>query len=203
MRLTERDLELLRWINGHGFVTARQAADWMGTCLQAGHRRMGLLHEGGYVTRQRLFHGAERAYWLSALGQQVSGDTLSCPETISPATYRHHWMMVDLAHDLITKTKGQFTPEHRLREQRAIKGVGAEGHVPDGLLKVKSKKPIAIELELTLKGRERLEGIVEGYLDRDLSAVWYFVTSDQIRRRLTSIIDGERLFKIKPWQPRS
>ena len=35
MRLTERDLELLRWINGHGFVTARQAADWMGTCLQA------------------------------------------------------------------------------------------------------------------------------------------------------------------------
>ena len=42
MRLTERDLELLRWINGHGFVTARQAADWMGTCLQAGHRRMGL-----------------------------------------------------------------------------------------------------------------------------------------------------------------
>ena len=112
-------------------------------------------------------------------------------------------MMVDLAHDLITKTKGQFTPERRLREQRAIKGVGAEGHVPDGLLKVKSKKPIAIELELTLKGRERLEGIVEGYLDRDLSAVWYFVTSDQIRRRLTSIIDGERLFKIKPWQPRA
>ena len=45
MRLTERDLELLRWINGHGFVTARQAADWMGTCLQTGHRRMGLLHK--------------------------------------------------------------------------------------------------------------------------------------------------------------
>ena len=203
MRLTERDLELLRWINGHGFVTARQAADWMGTCLQTGHRRMRLLHQGGYVRRQRLFHGAERAYWLSGLGQKISGDTLSYLETISPATYRHHWMMVDLAHDLVAKTKGQFTPERRLREERAIKGVGAEGHVPDGLLHVKNKKPIAIELELTVKGRERLEGIVEGYLERDLGEVWYFVASDQVRRKLTSIIDSESLFKIKPWQPRS
>lgn len=73
----------------------------------------------------------------------MSGDTLSCLETISPATYRHHWMMVDLAHDLIAKTKGRFTPERRLREERAIKGAGAEGHVPDGLLhvKIKSRSP--------------------------------------------------------------
>ena len=31
MRFTERDGRLLRWINGHGFVTLRQAARWLGT----------------------------------------------------------------------------------------------------------------------------------------------------------------------------
>ena len=72
--------------------------------------------------------------------------------------------------------------------------------------KVKSKKPIAIELELTLKEpTKRLEGNRRRLSSTATSsAVWYFVTSDQqIRRRLTSIIDGERLFKIKPLASRA
>ena len=34
MRFTERDGRLLHWINGHGFVTLRQVARWLGTNYQ-------------------------------------------------------------------------------------------------------------------------------------------------------------------------
>ena len=119
MRLTERDLELLRWINGHGFVTGNQVADWMGASMQAAHRRLGLLHQGGYLLRERLFHSEKRAYRVSALGHEISGDTLSRLEMISPAIYRHNQMLVDLAHAVTVKTGGDFTPERRLRQSRA------------------------------------------------------------------------------------
>ena len=198
MRLTERDLELLRWINGHGFVTARQVAEWMGASRQAAHRRLGLLHREGYLLRERLFHGEDRAYHVSALGQEASGDGLSRLEMISPATYRHNRMLVDLAQTVISKTGGHFTPERRLRQERAKDGLSRDSHVPDGLLQIKGKKPIAIELELTAKSRRRLEAIVDDYLRSDLGEVWYFTGDEQIRRKLKSVTDGYRMFKIRP-----
>lgn len=200
MRLTERDLALLRWINGHGFVTVRQAADWMGTCVQAGYRRLGLLHRGGFIERHRVFHGAERAHWPTDLGQTASGDGLSRLVGISPATYRHNQMLVDLAQAVADKTGGHFTPERRLRHEKAIDGLDREGHVPDGLIQLGNKKPIAIELELTIKSRRRLEAIVDGYLRSDLGEVWYFVTDEQVRRKLEAVTDGYRMFKIRSWK---
>ena len=203
MRLTGRDLELFCWINGHGFVVARQVADWMGASRQAAHRRLGLLHREGYLLRDRLFHGDDRAYRISAMGQEASGDGLSWLEMISPATYRHNHMLVDLAEALTRKTGGEFTPERRLRQERVIDGLGRNCHLPDGVLQVNGKKPVAIELELTAKSRRRLETIVDHYLQSDLGEVWYFAGDEQIRRKLTSVTEGYRMFKIRPLEAAS
>ncbi len=71
MRLTERDLELLRWINGHGFVTLRQIARWNDSFYQAAQRRVRQLVDHGYLERRAIFHG-DRAHWLTKLGRHVN-----------------------------------------------------------------------------------------------------------------------------------
>ena len=141
----------------------------MGASRQAAHRRLGLLHREGYLLRERLFHGEGRVYHVSAMGQEASGDGLSRLEMISPATYRHNRMLVDLGPGGHRQDRrASSRRERRLRQERAIDGLGHDGHVPDGLLQVKGKKPIAIELELTAKSRRRLEAIVDDYLRSDL-----------------------------------
>jgi hypothetical protein len=87
MRFTERDGRLLHWINGHGFVTLRQVARWLGTNYQTAQRRIWLLYDHGYLDRQWLVHG-DRAHWLTPAGRAMCGDSLPPPKHIRLASYR-------------------------------------------------------------------------------------------------------------------
>ena len=89
--------------------------------------------------------------------------------------------------------------DHHGGHVRATNSIGYDHHVPDGLLRIKGKMPIAIELELTAKSRARLEGIIDSYLQSDLGEVWYFVTNDQVQRKLEAATDGYEMFKIQRW----
>ena len=47
----------------------------------------------------------------------------------------------------------------------------------------KSKKPVAVELEMSPKGRQRLKRIISGYAaNMGLDQVWYFVTGQDVRQ---------------------
>lgn len=197
MRFTERDGRLLRWINGHGFVTLRQAARWLGTNYQTAQRRVRLLYDQGYLDRQWLVHG-DRAHWLTPAGRAMCSDSLPPPKHIRLGSYRHDRMLVDLALTLVAETGGQFTPERRLRQMQEIDPVGKRGHVADGWLNIGDQtKPIAIELELSTKGNRRLERILRGYMaNLDIAEVWYFVECEAVRRQLTKAAKDLGFIKI-------
>ena len=199
MRFTERDARLLHWINGHGFVTVEQAAHWMGTTYQTGAHRIRVLVDGGYLRRERILHGDPRIHRVTEQGLLACEDTLVQLQSVNLGTYKHDLMLVDLAHSVVEATSGAFVPERRLRHQLGMNG--ARGHVPDGLLHLDGQKPIAVELELSIKAKDRVEAIVEDYAaDRTLAAVWYFVTSQAVRRFLEKITTGYGLFEIHDWE---
>jgi len=185
MRFTERDGRLLHWINGHGFVTLRQVARWLGTNYQTAQRRVRFLFDDGYLDRQWLVHG-DRAHWLTPAGRGMCGDSLRPPKHIRLGSYRHDRMLVDLALTLVVENRGQFTPERRLRQMEEMDQVGKRGHIADGWLHLDGQtKPIAIELELSTKGSRRLERILRGYMaDLEIAEVWYFVECETVRRQL-------------------
>lgn len=81
MRFTERDGRLLHWITGHGFVTLRQVARWLGMNYQTAQRRVRLLFDHGYLDRQWLVHG-DRAHWLTSAGRATCGNSLLNAETV-------------------------------------------------------------------------------------------------------------------------
>ncbi|MEL6963865.1 MAG: hypothetical protein AAFO01_14005 [Pseudomonadota bacterium] len=197
MRFTERDGRLLHWINGHGFVTLRQVARWLGTNYQTAQRRVRLLYDGGYIDCQWLVHG-DRAHWLTPAGRAMCGDSLPPPKHIRLGSYRHDRMLVDLALTLTADNGGHFTPERRLRQVQELDRVGKRGHVADGWLHTEDqKKPIAIELELSTKGSRRLERILRGYMaDLDIAKVWYFVECEAVRRQLAKAAKDLGFIKI-------
>ena len=199
MRLTERDRRLFQWINGHGFVTAQQAATWMSVGYRVGARRISRLVDAGYLQHKRFDHAGPRVHWLTRQGWEASGDHLRAPTTINRVTYFHDTMLVDLSQRLVAETGGAFTPERRLRANLLAKGRRTKSHLPDGLLHLDDQKPIAIELECSAKAADRLRKIVTDYVvDRSLREVWYFVTNDTVRRAVERVTRPYRDFRIFP-----
>jgi len=200
MRVTERDRMMLQWINGHSFVTIQQAANWMRVGYETARHRLRLLVKAGYLRRKRFEHLGPLLHWLTREGGQVAGETLPVPKAINRVTFLHDTMLVDLAETLIAKTGGEFVPERRLRAELKAEGQRVLTHLPDGLLYLNNKKPIAIELELSLKAADRLRDIVtDDAVDKRFHEVWYVVTNKVVRRavaRTTKPYDG---FKILNW----
>lgn len=207
MHLTPRDRRMLHWINGHGFVTADQAARWMDVCDRIGRRRLRLLVEHGYLQRQRFGFNEPQCHWLTKKGWEASGDELAPPKQINRVTYFHDTALVDLSQKLVARTKGDFIPERRLRSENRSKGRWRKGrwvdepHTPDGLLYVEDKKPVAIELELTVKERRRLESIISSYVcTLEFGGVLYFVGDDEVKRAVERAIKSRRGFRVIPMQ---
>ena len=90
-------------------------------------------------------------HWLTREGGEVAGETLPVPKAINCVTYLHDTMLVDLAENLVARTGGEFVPERRLRAELKAEGQQVLTHLLASLLYLDDRKPIAIELELSLK----------------------------------------------------
>ncbi len=91
-------------------------------------------------------------------------------------------MLIDVFMRLVAKyPDAKWISERRLKQERFMNGMGKKWHVSDGILILSCGKKIAIELELTLKGKTRLEQILRGYrMMFDLKEVWYFCPKELI-----------------------
>lgn len=198
MKFTERDADMLRWINGHGFATIRQTGRWMGSSYQAAQRRVQRLTEAGLLRHEWLMR-RERVYWPTKHGISICDDDLPPLGHIAAGSYNHTLQLIDLAEFLVADFGGQFVPERRLRHDRGSAGVGVRGHVPDGHLHLPARKPIAIELELSTKGQKRLAQIMRQYTaDLSIGEVWYFAGSKMLRQRLEEAAARCSMITVRP-----
>jgi len=91
---------------------------------------------------------------------------------------------------------GEFITERALRQAQGKSGVGVTGHLSDGVLRVDGQS-IAIEVELSLKGKRRLQKIFNHYLKAfEYKEVWYFCGSDMIERHLKPFAAKADFFKL-------
>ena len=203
MVLQERDKEILRWVNGYGFVTVNQIKRWMGVGETAGYVRVRKLVEGGYLKRKRVFHNQERVHWISNQAQGLIQDDIKNPKRVNISTYYHDLLLVDLGLYL-EKTGGvEFIPERRLRNFNTDNTViGKKGRIPDAILiQENNQKPIAIELELSVKSKDRLRKIINDYMvNFNYDAVWYFTNNQAVYNALSKFITPSSPIKIYQFQ---
>lgn len=189
LRLTARDLELMCWMNRVRFVTIEQIAKWLKIALPTAYGRIKKLVQHNYLQHERVFHGALGVYQVSLLGAQVSGSLLPPLRKLPLATYHHDLTVINLSFILVAKYSGQFIYERELRHQEGLYRFGEAGHIADGLL-VYGNKRIAIEVELTKKGKRRREQIINHYLKNfDCNEVWYFCGNEEIENQIKPLVE--------------
>lgn len=198
MIFQERDIEILRWINGFGFASVDQIKQFMDVGQTAAYVRIKKLVEGGYLERERILHGQARIHKVTKKGVLASGDAVLPLKYVNLGTFRHDFRLVDLGLMLEAETGEKFTPDRRIRHDEGLSGVGQIGHIPDGYLSIGADKPIAIELELTVKSRARLQSIIHEYGgDLSVKEVWYYTDNNEVIRALSKAADGFSFIKVK------
>lgn len=174
MKLTERDVEIMRFINEFGFCEITQIEKMFDLRKPRSYQIMQRLVSEKLVMHERVFHGRHGIFYLSKLG--AGHFDLPVMTNIPIATYDHQLAIIDMYFKLIhLYPEAQWVSERRLKQDRFAKGIGSIGHVADGLLVFPDEKQIAIEVELTMKGKLRLEKIFRAYVSQfEIKEVWYF-----------------------------
>jgi hypothetical protein len=180
-RLTDRDLELLRFAAAHRFVLASQVEVWLGAHEVVAYRRLKGLVRAGLMIYERLFHARPGCYRVSTSGLAVVESSLPRP-TIDLRTYRHDigavWLWLAVGLGQLGGDRGVLSERQmRSHDQRPDQGgasfaIPLGGYAPSGKPRVHFPDVVLVdehgartgfELELTLKSRSRLEAICAGY----------------------------------------
>lgn len=203
VRLTERDRALLAFVAEHRLVLPGHVQKLLGTSTEATSARLRALGRAGFLNYRRVFHGQPACCLITRAGLAAIRSKLP-PPRLDLACYEHD---VGVAWLWLAARGGTFGAireilgERRLRsDDRAadrpadpcgvrLGGFGPRGHerlhYPDLLLVTPEGRRIAVELELSAKGRARREKILAGYgADGRIDAVLYLVESKSIGRAI-------------------
>jgi hypothetical protein len=198
--LTERDRELLGFLAEHRLVLAGHVGALLGISTDAADRRLRVLTAGGWVSRLKLFRGYPACYQITPAGLQLSDSRLRATR-VDLSEYEHD---VGVAWLTLAARSGTFGAVREVIAERTLRshdganrdrqplgvrlgGIGPGGrerlHYPDLVLVTPEGRRIAIELELTSKGRTRRERILGGYgADARIDAVLYLVQDRSVGR---------------------
>ena len=195
MRLTKRDINWLKAINGFGFVDIDYLISIANIHRSVIYRRLRKLISADYLCHEWLLHGKPGIYRATKLGTEISHDVLPPIKKIALATCEHHLKVANLSSVLLKKFGGEFITERHLRHQAGLSGVGQKTHMCDGALILPDKR-IAIEVELTPKSKCRLEKIINHYRkDFQYQEVWYFCGNNEVRNKIETAASNTRFIK--------
>ncbi len=193
-RITERDLELLGFLAEHRLVLTAHAQALLGISEDAANGRLRALASAGFLRREPGFQGQPSCHLITRKGLAAVGCRYRSPR-IDLRCYRHD---VGVAWLWLAARAGRFGPLRELISERRLRsldadpdrsdepvgvrlgGFGPAGkprlHYPDLLLVLEGGHRIAVELELTSKGRARREKILLGFAaDSRIDLVLYLV----------------------------
>jgi hypothetical protein len=199
VHVTERDVRLLGFIAEHRLVLPTQAGRFLGTSAGAADARIRALASEGLLFRETRFHREPPYCQVTRAGLALIGSDLPPPK-FDVAEYQHDvgvaWLWLAARggtfgqlQEVIAERRMRSSDAKRDRLEQPIAvrlgGVGPRGrerlHYPDLVLVEASGRRIALELELTRKGRTRREAILSGYsLDRRIDKVLYLVENRSI-----------------------
>lgn len=188
MQLTERDLSLLRGLSELGVLTTSQIGrlyfpDVRPTTML---RRLRLLHRGAVVYRRKALTRNEYVWSLTTKGANRLGLDLI---PFTPRNVLDHDVLLTEVRLSLSKVGlgAKWTSEAAIKRKtfRFDRSTNAERDViPDALFVVKIGErfePVALELELTPKKKERYRKLFRTYGQKNsIWLVWYLVKSERM-----------------------
>ncbi len=203
VRITERDRQLLAFVARHRFVLSTHVQALLGISAAAASARLRALSAAGMLSHGRLLHQQPAHHQITSKGLALIGSDLPRPR-FDLRCYEHDagvaWLWLAARSGTFGALR-EVLSERQLRSRDAkpdgrrnplgvrLGGAGPGGrerlHYPDLLLTTANGRRIAVELELSSKGRVRREKILAGYgADPRIDAVVYFAESPQLARSI-------------------
>ena len=172
VRCSERDLELLRVVGEQYAVSLPQLARMMGCSSHAARWLRSRWERAGWARGRALLVGEPVFVWLSRRGQRLAG--------IEYAVWRpnagmlaHIAAVTDVRLHVLDRHPGAlWVCERELHRELGGDPGARQRHRPDGLVVIDGRE-VAVEVELTLKRRARIEQIMAELVAR-YGSVTYF-----------------------------
>ncbi len=173
VRATQRDLRLLRWVAEQYAVSIPQLARLMGRSEHAARWLRARWQRAGWAQGRTLLIGRPVFVWLTRDGSRVAGAGFKVWQPNAGAL-AHIEAVNDVRLLVAQRRPGAVWVCERELTARPLPGApSVRVHRPDAVVRVEGGRRVAVEVELTLKSRARLERIV-GQLLGEFDAVWYF-----------------------------
>jgi hypothetical protein len=200
---------VLRFAAEHRLVLETQIAALIGTSAPRARPMVDSLVDAGHLTRQELFTGRPAYCQVRRSGLLAIGSGLP-PPRLRLDHYRHDvgaaWLWL-AAHRGTFGDLAEVLGERRLRSHDGARRPGSEPygvrlggfdsqgherlHYPDLLLIDRGGHRLALELELTRKGRLRRERIIDAYgADARIDAVLYLAEANHAGRAIARAVDA-------------
>lgn len=196
------------WLARIGAGSTVELARACGVSSRLAQGRLAALEQRGEVSSRRLLHGSPALHVLTRAGLRAAGRAELEPVVLSAAGFAHMLAVAQVAVAL-EDAGHRVGGERELRAWERLEGrplasaevgLGPDGgvalHRPD-LVCWEGGRPIAIEVELSVKAPERLAAIVRGWArSRVIDGVVYYATPTVMRaleRALRSESAGERV----------
>jgi hypothetical protein len=167
-RLNERDLEVLGFIARYGNVPRSTVATWSGSGRSVAYAREHRLWLAGLVRLER-GHQGERILLATRQGLKACGRPELTPARPAPATFYHEALVARLGARLESEgahvlSEREILARERAEGKRIFSAALGHGrfHRAD-LLRLAGEGAEAIEVELTVKGAARLDGILRAW----------------------------------------
>ncbi len=188
MFITERDINLLKKLSNYSMLSTKQIKNLcFGSIAKTTVlRRLRVLEKEKYIQRIGGLESQDTLWFLLETGAKI-GEVQLPKRHWSKNLLEHDFKLIALRlllenHDLAHS----WMPEHEIRRSifknndfRSAK----EKLIPDGLMGIEVngiKQTLAIELELTLKNKDKLRKVVSRYKEKELHGVWYISPSKSI-----------------------
>lgn len=195
MQLTDRDKSILSFINESGFCVMPQIQREFDLRFPRSYQVMKRLVDGGYLVHDQIFKHKHGIYYLTKKG--AAHTSLPPLSQISLGGYKHQLIITNLRQQLCTQyPHSKWISERYLKQQKFYYGIGKTGHIADGILIFPDGSKIAIEVELSMKGKRRIEKILSAYGGQlEIAEAWYFC-ADPVIRPLSSLATNKSYIKI-------
>jgi hypothetical protein len=203
-----RDWELARFVGRHGLVAMRHVEVELGVGRTAAYRRVASCVEAGLLERLELIRSEPGTLRATRDGLRYAGLGLS-PAVVSPGAVDHYLRCVTTAQ----KAGQQFGQDRVLTEREIVFAEQIEGRPlasatvgenPDGsrrlhrpdIAVLSDGGTIAIEVELTPKAPQRLQGLIRYWrraiADGTVAEVRYQCEPGQTRRAVERAVERVR-----------
>ncbi|HUN77710.1 MAG TPA: hypothetical protein VMU32_02200 [Solirubrobacteraceae bacterium] len=188
--LTERDVRILAWIGGLGAAGAEHVVGRFAVDSATVYRRLRALVEEGLLEQRQLFYRRPGLYCATRPGLRVCRLDGLGVFRVGPTNFEHSWEVATVAAALANGLPGwQVLGEREMSWQERQRGelLGSVRvssmedalalHRPDLVLISPGGRVVAVEVELSVKGRARLLKICRGWgRARHLDAVYYLAS---------------------------